>query len=366
MKYSLVIFFICAVQLGATITEVTVSGATSTQAIISYTAPDSNPCSVEISESGSYLPLVYDVDPAKFSGANLDSRPDSIVASRRRVFVAGKRTAETALDSRRYSRALQANTQHFFRITCPSTGDMATGQFQTLNMVLGNTFNDPLPVDKNNPGEYAWPSLALSDRSEKHIDPQTGAQIRRVTLPQDRAIVAGNGGIPVAFTGTRTTGWSNKDNALLNNGSFASVSGNNSATLYLTAKDAGYWSNGGGSYFIQPSYAYNVYSLNYYQTSINAKVSACTPGSDDCKIVVCLTLNGISCYANGQQFEQVLTTTAADYTFGTKGVDLWQKPGQRAAQWTGSGHASRCGQLRRFEPHRACERRSFQRTLGRG
>src|ERR1035441_8407193 len=68
-----------------------VRGVTSTQAILAYTAPDTNACSVEVSQSQSYLPLVHDVDPALFAGSNLDNRPEATGSGVRRVFVAGER-----------------------------------------------------------------------------------------------------------------------------------------------------------------------------------------------------------------------------------------------------------------------------------
>src|ERR1035437_10897235 len=68
-----------------------VRGVTSTQAILAYTAPDTNPCSVEVSQSQSYLPLVHDVDPALFAGSNLDNRPEATGSGIQRVFVAGQR-----------------------------------------------------------------------------------------------------------------------------------------------------------------------------------------------------------------------------------------------------------------------------------
>jgi len=341
MRTSLFLTFLLAIgSLSATIRQLTVSGATSTRAIISYTAPDSSACLIEVSEGSSYTPLVYDVDPTKFTGANLDSRADNIDSGRKRAFVIGKRAVEAALDNKRYSRALQANTVHYFRLTCPSTGDVATGQFQTHNILLGQTYADPLPVDKNNPGDYAWPSLSYSDRTERFVDPLTGALIRRLTLPQDRYIDLGNAGVPVPLTNTRTIGWMNPANALNSSGSSATISRSNTAILYLSAKDSRLWSNGAGGFVIQPSYVYNNYSLNYFQTTITAMVSGCST-MDDCKIVACLTIDGVTCYPGAKLIEQTLTSTATDYTFGSKTVDLWQTSGTRPPN--GPELASRTG-----------------------
>ncbi|MDQ2900952.1 MAG: hypothetical protein M3Y07_14310, partial [Acidobacteriota bacterium] len=321
----------------AAITRVAVLGTTATQAIVTYTAPDNAACVLEVSESGGFAPLVYDVDASKFSGANLDNRPGNITDTdgRERTFVVGKRAAEPALDNKKYSRALQAYTKHYFRVTCPSTGDMATGSFTTKNIQLGNTYADPLPVDKNNPGDYAWPTLSYGDRSEKHVDPLTGALIRRVTLPQDRYLNWPQNALsdPVAFTMARSTGWNSKDAALSNTDgtAAATISGNNTASLYLSARDTAFWFSG-SRFLIYASYITNQYSLNYFQTTLTASTSqaSCNSnGTDDCKIVVCLTVDGVNCYAGGKQFEQALTTTPSDYTFGSTQVDLWQNPGAR-------------------------------------
>jgi len=81
---------IVQVAFGA-VGNVAVRGVTSTQAILTYTAPDAGVCSVEASESATYRPLVHDVDPVLFAGANLDSRAESMSSGRERVFVIGKR-----------------------------------------------------------------------------------------------------------------------------------------------------------------------------------------------------------------------------------------------------------------------------------
>src|SRR2546421_6858512 len=85
--------------------SVTVSGVSSTQAILSYTAPTSSACTVEVSENPSYSPLVHDVDAKLFAGANLDSRSSGIANGAARIFVAGSRLPAVASDKKIYSRA---------------------------------------------------------------------------------------------------------------------------------------------------------------------------------------------------------------------------------------------------------------------
>ena len=116
MKLSIIV--LAASMAYGAVGNLQVRGVTSTQAILAYRAPDTNPCSVEVSESASYSPLAHDVDPAMFAGSNLDNRPGSTTSGLERVFVAGSRRAEKASNGKWYSRALQAFTTHYFRIRC--------------------------------------------------------------------------------------------------------------------------------------------------------------------------------------------------------------------------------------------------------
>src|SRR6185437_16825511 len=103
---------------------------------------------------------------------------------------------------------LQALTTHYYRITCGT--NVATGTFTTANIPLGLTFVDPAPTDGG--GVYAWPSLNQTDRTQVIIDPQTGALIRRVTLPHDRYLGVDNDGgtISANVAGGQ---WNNAGNA---------------------------------------------------------------------------------------------------------------------------------------------------------
>ncbi len=314
----------------AAITNVQIAYKTNTQAVLQYQAPDTQACSLEVSEKSDYSVLVNDVDPSKFSGANLDSRAGNVTSGRARTFVIGKRAAERAIDQNRYSRALQVLTPHYFRITCASTGDVVTGRFQTANLMMGNSYTDAAPADPTQPGEYAWPSLSLSSRATPIVDPQTGLLIRQVSLPGDRAITQPN--TNQAFQFARTSTWTNANAALstTNTGASASISGNNTGTLLLTPQNNGY---AGYISFFKGTRGNNVYTLNWFQAVITASTNstACDSSAvDNCKIVLCLSVDGVNCYSGAKLIEQALTSTPQTYTFGSNtSVDLWQSAGAR-------------------------------------
>ena len=311
----------------AAILNVRVTDTTNTQAVIQYQAPDAQACSVEVSEKNDFSVLVNDVDGGKFAGANLDSRAGNVTSGRARTVVVGRRAAERGTDMNRYSRALQALTKHYYRITCPSTGDVASGQFQTANLMMGNSYTDPAPGDASQPGEYGWPTLSFNSRMTPIVDPQTGLLIRQVSLPDDRVITQSN----QTFQYARSTSWTNPNAALspTNTGSSASVSGS-LGTLLLTPQNNGY---AGYISFFKGNRGNNLYSLNWFQAVLTASTSntVCnTSAIDDCKIVLCLSIDGVTCYPGAKSIEQGLTTTPTPYTFGsTTAIDLWQSPGAR-------------------------------------
>lgn len=155
---------------------------TSTQAVLSYNAPNTNPCTVEVSESNTYSPLVHDVDETLFPGSSADTRSASVITGTARQVVLGARLTQQASDTLYYSRALQANTTHYYRITCGT--ETSTGSFATASIPLTSTYQDIPQMDPASPGDTIMPTL-IEDRTQTIVDPHTGALIRRVSLPED-------------------------------------------------------------------------------------------------------------------------------------------------------------------------------------
>jgi len=135
----------------AQINNVQVPGVTATQAILTYVAPNSSPCSVAVSESPGLSPLVGDVDPVKFPGSNSDARfPTLNRGGRARFFVVGTVPKpsgiypDLAADGNFYSRTLHQNAPHYYQITCGAY--TATGSFQTQVLPTGKTYGEPQPI----------------------------------------------------------------------------------------------------------------------------------------------------------------------------------------------------------------------------
>lgn len=291
-----ILLALTCLQASAAIT-VRSAQATSTQAVISYVTASASACTVEVSEESDYSPLVADVDPAKFTGSDQDSRTGSITSGTDRQFVVGANFADVAADGKRYTRALRADTLHYYRISVCG-GDTATGTFKTAPPPLGKTYAEPLPVDPDVPGAYAYPSQDWSSDTAEVIDPQTGATLRRVTRPQD---VTANTADSSFTSAAVTTGWTSPNNVLADDGSSATFSGAGSNKLLVKVSLA--LTDGGNG----------PVSVDYLRVKL--KASGAAASGADRTVGMCWTIDGSTC-ASGT-LTQALTGSLALYTIGT-------------------------------------------------
>jgi hypothetical protein len=288
------------------------------------------------STAGNVGVLVDDVNPNLFPEADRDSRPGNPNNGQRRVFVVGKRTAEVAADGNRYTRALQVNSRHHYTLTC-GTQDFDQ-EFTTQNLPLGDTHNDGPPVDRGRPGQYAYPTVQWANQAQSLIDPSTGLRSTRSTGPVGTASAVQSFQTAIDKDGAWKTA-----SGPLNTGGTATFTGpcqSGNCALFLRADNL--LLPGGATY----NSGYGVgSSLDWIAVTIsNASVSndSCAPPSrmlrnlrrpamtaDACDIVLCLTVNGVTCASAERGV--ALTNTPTSYTVGSKSaVDLWQDSGAPA------------------------------------
>ena len=303
MFWVLVVFF--SGVLHAEIANVQVTGSTNVQAVLSYEAPAGSGCTVEISESPSLRPLVHDVDPALFPGSDSDARNGNANNGRKRVFVAGKRAVDEGADHKWYSRALQTDTVHHYRIRCGS--ETATGSFRTANLAVGTSYPWPIPQDPQT-GNFRWPSFDTGDQRQTAIDPNYGTLIRRVTVPGEGG---GTDWLNTTFRQAAGRNWTQPE-ASLTGGGVASYSSPGQNWLAITGA--------------------NIKVLRYLITgqavdSVVVRIRGSAQGANeaDRRIDVCLTVDGATC--NGEIRNVVLDTRQTTKNLGSpEPVDTWGAP----------------------------------------
>ena len=277
--------------------------ATPQQAIVHYQRPDATPCSLEVSESSALQPLINDVNPMLFPGANLDNRdPNNIVTGNDVQFVVGYRGVAKAVDNRIYSRSLQAYTTHYYRLTCGAGQDMVTsGTFTTLNVPVGNTAPDPIAYQDGVWGGWPWPTIDFSNPGQEIIDPQTGFLLKRFTNPGDEPLLYANVALSEAIPSG--SGWSNLRSSQGN--IRMEYSGNGGDFLFLWGYDGinrpGLTDVGAGSYSNQNALDDARLTLTAYSDKA------------DTAIAVCLTQDQQTCVGN--PIIASLPQAAADLAF---------------------------------------------------
>lgn len=280
--------------------SISLIGASSTQIAIRYEAPDTNACTWEVSESASYTPLVNDVNTTLFTNSNRDDRAGAISSGTTRIFVMGKRTVDTASDSKNYSRALQANTTHYYRVTCGiQTG---TGSTATKNVPNGFTRGEPPPIDPNTAGGYLWPTLSTTDRAQLFLDPWSGIMVRRLSIN-------GDAGTNVSITSSSTSFHTYCNNNLSANGYYHCVGLSDHWQLYGVKPGDG-------------SVRY-LGHLEFYQSGFSTGVQWCYSGGSmlwdetDPNIYYCHTYQQFSTTSLTQSAGVATATTASDHGFVT-------------------------------------------------
>src|SRR5271157_5152955 len=110
------LLIISAYSCLAAIANFRVLGTTATQALIAYTAPDGNACTIQVSQNAGLTPPALDVDPGTFANSNSDlSRPSTVTSGLSRQVVIGQRTAQHA------TAGTYSGVRHFSRSLAPLT-----------------------------------------------------------------------------------------------------------------------------------------------------------------------------------------------------------------------------------------------------
>ena len=226
MRKLIPVLLLATVPCFAAITNIQATDATQREVILRYVAPSPAACTIEVSESPSFAPLVHDVNPSLFAGSNSDFRNGA--QGRDRAFILGAagtgiNYAPVDLTGKRSSRALQVNTTHYYRLSCGA--DTATGTFRTANIAPGDTFPGTIvPIDPTALGDGAWPYLSWTGTGGV-IDPITGVFIQRFRNMNERIASTDNPGLSAFnYVYDESANWINKTNLLADDGAVAIVS----------------------------------------------------------------------------------------------------------------------------------------------
>lgn len=273
---TLFVFIFCSAVWGANI-PIKLEGSTETQIVISYKATTSAACTVAATDNNGG-PAVNDLDPTKFTNANLDLsrtfvngfRWPTVVDTQnpltRTVFIGGHDEVKLGMDARCagcqswYSTALQTDSDHTITVQCNSGADIGTLQAKTKNIPLASNYPEQVIPQPQAPlGGYPQPTRRWDlKRQEKIIDPISGMLMIGVEGPLDEF----NGGLISAGTfnfaydvnansfDCTTHNWNSPCNAFTNqtSGTLASTSTVN-APLFLAPDPAHFtWGSGGYEY----------------------------------------------------------------------------------------------------------------------
>lgn len=302
--------------------------ASPTQALIAFQVPDAaTQCTVEIYTDESQSALINDVNEQLFAGSQNCKRPGSLVDGNHIVFVAGLRKAQKASDGRFYSRALETNRKHYYRIRSGSLSKM--GSFETSNIPLGKLYGEPYPFDKDAPGHYAWPSIDWTDSSKEYIDPLTGVVVKRMSGP-------GMSGLEVSKPADGVLsydvggGWNGDTNAAAIDNRAATFSGADPKPLFIRAPQ--FCPNGWGC---ERAGKWDAPYRGLDDVEVTIKAWCSTPGcransGGERNIDICLSADGVNC-ATGWKTVPAATSSSGSVVFPSK------FPAPILSGWIGEG-----------------------------
>jgi len=305
--------------------NVRVPGTTATQAAIAYTAPNGSACSIAVSTSPTYSPLINDLLTDSTSDL---ARASTVTSGNSRTVIIGARNAPLSgingFVTQRISNALQTNTSYFYQITCGAS--TATGQFATTNIPLGLGYGDPWPTDPAAPGAWASPSSPGAIANEQTTDPQTGILVQRATYPglgystgtQAMNTAYDQGQYPCDTAGP----WSNPCNAVGTAG-YASVTNSTAPVVVRPDNITSDWGDDLGECVTSSTCGGYIQQL---QVSITGYCTSAT--STKCQLGVAISENaGASAASSVQTVTMPLNTpatvTAGAHNPGIAGIDRW-------------------------------------------
>jgi hypothetical protein len=275
---------------------------TAKAAVVNYTAPaGAGVCTWEMSQANTFAPLVADVNTTLFPGSSSDNRAGSLSNGDARTFVVGQggtgiEYAPVASDGKRYSRALQANTTHYGRVTCGS--DTATLSFTTANVTPGDTYPGSFwPDDPATPGVAAWPTVDPNAVNTCVVHPVTGLCWQPFLRPDFEDGTTADNNLHHQY---QATGWTNPANILADDGSPAVTSNTNPIVVTTDTYDSSGQNNG--------------QSLSGITFEIKGYVEDTCSAGDDRMAQVAITIDGVEAYSG---FLDVTLPTQTAYGSGT-------------------------------------------------
>jgi hypothetical protein len=198
---------------------------TQMQAKITVLTDQSGSCSYRASRGTSFSSTVPDLT----DNTATDGRNGSIVAGGAHIFILG---------TRKGSDALAAGASYWIGVTCGADAEVAT-TFVTRPIAWGNTAPDPIPFNAARFGNMDYPPIDWTNQQKSYVDPVTGVEFWRVTVPgmmniSSLSLAASNAAVlGPAIDASATGHWLNLANLGSNASTFATGNGGPSDKAFI-------------------------------------------------------------------------------------------------------------------------------------